>query len=74
MFSLEFGPDWYFPGMDAVAICENLDKNCWDGCNKTQGQCDWCGQGIVYILEKWAQILFSFSESVWTGLSAVRTE
>ena len=41
--------EFLFPGMDAPAICNNLDKNCWDGCNKTQGQCDWCGQGTVYI-------------------------
>ena len=37
---LEFTVSSYY-----MPICENLDKNCWDGCNKTQGQCDWCGQG-----------------------------
>ena len=27
------------------AVCERLEKDCWNGCNKTQGQCNWCGRG-----------------------------
>ena len=27
------------------AVCERLEKDCWNGCNKAQGQCNWCGKG-----------------------------
>ena len=22
---------------------KNVGEHCWDGCNKQQGKCDWCG-------------------------------
>ena len=33
-------------------ICEKLGRDCWSGCNETQGQCDWCGEGIGYCCMK----------------------
>ena len=29
--------------MDAMITQARLGEDCWDGCNKQQGKCEWCG-------------------------------
>ena len=39
-------PLWWqlrLPWSSPPSALENSGKNCWDGCNKQQGRCNWCG-------------------------------
>ena len=33
----------YLSNNHQIAIIENEGTDCWNGCNHTQGPCQWCG-------------------------------
>ena len=43
---IQFSPnDPKSNGYDEDQVCKMLGKDCFNQCNKTQGECDYCGKG-----------------------------